>query len=163
MARILAQRRQSRGVNQDQAVLAKLGLSDLQNAADEVDIGAIQTKRFARSQAGAREQADQRRQGAPSLRDRGGELAACRKEGGKLLIAQDTRRWNGAGPGKGTTIERFGSRVVDGEILAETAEHSMTIGATVGCARKRQGEVERHTFGERTAQLPGLHVPHERS
>ena len=113
MARILAQRRQSRGVNQDQAVLAKLGLSYLQNAADEIDIGVIQTKRFARLEAGARGQADQRRQCAPSLRNRGGELAACRNEGGKFLIAQDTRRWNGAGPGKGTTIKRFGSRVVD--------------------------------------------------
>ena len=49
LARILAQRRQSRGVNRDQAILAKLGLSDLQNSADEVDIGAIQAKRFAGS------------------------------------------------------------------------------------------------------------------
>jgi hypothetical protein len=36
-------------VKLDQAVLAVLGLSDLQNSADEADIGAIQAKRFAGS------------------------------------------------------------------------------------------------------------------
>ncbi len=49
MAYILAQRRQCRFVNRDQAVLAKLGPPDLQDSADEVDIGAIQAKRFAGS------------------------------------------------------------------------------------------------------------------
>ena len=54
-----------------------------------------------------------------------------------LSIAQDARRWNGAEPWKGATIERFGPRVVDGEILAKAAEHSMTSGSAVGGARKR--------------------------
>ena len=67
-------------MNRDQAILAELGLPDLQNTADKIDIGAIQAKRFAGSQARARQQADQRRQGAPALSDRGREVAACRNE-----------------------------------------------------------------------------------
>ena len=73
MARILAQRRQRRRVNRDQAILAELGLPDVQYSADEVDIGAIEAKRFAGSQARARQQSDQRRQHAASLRDSPGK------------------------------------------------------------------------------------------
>ena len=34
-------------MDRDQAILAELGLSDVQHAADEVDIGAIEAKRLA--------------------------------------------------------------------------------------------------------------------
>ena len=37
--------------------------------------------------------------------------------------------------------ERFGSRVVDGDILAKAAEHSMTNGSAIGRTAERQDEV----------------------
>ena len=61
MPRVVAQRRQRRRVDRDQAILAELGLPDVQDTVGEVDIGAIEAERFAGPQARAGQQSDQRR------------------------------------------------------------------------------------------------------
>jgi hypothetical protein len=58
---------------------AELGLPDVQNSVDEVDIGAIEAKPFAGPQARTRQQVDRHRRHSPvevSL----AKAAACRNE-----------------------------------------------------------------------------------
>ena len=131
MTRILAQRRQRRGMHRHQAILAKLGLPDVENSVDEIDVGTIQAERFAGSQARARQ--------SPTSIVNTCALGISRRNirhaamsDASSLVAQDARRWNGAGSGKGARIERFGSRIVDGEILTKAAEDPVTDGAAVG-------------------------------
>ena len=47
-------------VDGDQTILAELSLPDMQDAVGEIDVGAIETERFARTQSRARQQSDQR-------------------------------------------------------------------------------------------------------
>jgi hypothetical protein len=47
--------------NRDQAILAELGLPDVQHAARKADIGTIEAKRLTRSQTCARQQSDEHR------------------------------------------------------------------------------------------------------
>ena len=58
-------------------------------------------------------------------------------------------------------LQGLGSGVVDGEILVESAEHTMTNGAAVGGAAERQDEVQRHRPGGGPIELSSLDVADE--
>ena len=51
----------------NQTIFAELGLADVQNAFDEIDIGPVEAARFARTQAGTGQQSDEDRQHRASL------------------------------------------------------------------------------------------------
>src|SRR5215475_8167306 len=104
----------------------------MQDAIGEIDIGAIKAERFARTQACASQQSYQRRQGQCTLRIARRNATGCRNEYFEFVVAQDAWRRNGAGSGKLATVERLGSSVVDGKILAKTADDPIMDGATVG-------------------------------
>ena len=144
-------------MDRNQTILAKLGLPDVQDAIDEIDIGAIQAERFAGTQAGARQYSDQHRQRHCPLGISGRNATARRHERSELTVAQDARRRDRAGPGKCARIERLGPRVIDSEIFVKATQDPMTNGAAVSRPIPRKDEIERHASGERAIQLLGLH------
>src|SRR5271165_3563866 len=53
---------QCRGMDRDQTILAELGPPDVENTSAKIDVGAIEPKRFAGTQARARQQSNESRQ-----------------------------------------------------------------------------------------------------
>jgi hypothetical protein len=159
MLGIVAQRFQRRRMDRDQSILPELGPPDLQDAAREVDVGAVEAESFARSQASAGQQPNQRRQHNCPHRVARRHAAACRDQRSEFVIAQDAWRWNRTGSRQRLGVEHLGPWIVDREILRKATGNTMPNGAAIGRSVPRENKVQRCLPRQRAVDPFGLDVP----
>lgn len=148
-------------MNRHQAVFTKLGVPNEDDAAGQIDVAAIEPNCFARSQACAGQQPDQRRQCVASQRNPWRNEVARADQRSQLDLAKDARWRDRAGSGEGPALQDLSAEIIDGQILVESTEHAMTNGAAIGGAAERQDEVQRHRPGGGRIESNALDVADE--
>jgi hypothetical protein len=150
-------------VDRNQAILAELGLPDVQHAVGEIDISAVQAQRLAGAQSCAGQQSDHGCQHQGTARIIWRNMSAGRHQQAEFLVAQYARRGNGAGSRQRLGIKGFGPRIIDRKIIGKAPNNAVAAGAAVGRAVPGQHEVERHCPRQRAVELLQLNVADQRA